>query len=109
MKQTAADEERIRDGVREYYGKCLNGNSDLKTNACTCSAAPDGRIREILPLIDAEILGRFYGCGSPIPPLLDGLTVLDLGCGAGRDVYIVSKLVGEKGHVIGIDMTDEQL
>ncbi|MCQ2071434.1 MAG: methyltransferase domain-containing protein, partial [archaeon] len=36
-------------------------------------------------------------------------TVLDLGCGTGRDVYIVSKLVGESGRSIGIDMTDEQL
>jgi SAM-dependent methyltransferase len=37
------------------------------------------------------------------------MTVLDLGCGTGRDVYTVSKLVGESGHVIGIDMTDEQI
>ena len=37
------------------------------------------------------------------------MTVLDLGCGSGRDVYVVSKLVGENGHVIGIDMTQEQL
>ena len=36
-------------------------------------------------------------------------SVLDLGCGTGRDVYIVSKLVGESGHVIGVDMTPEQL
>jgi SAM-dependent methyltransferase len=34
---------------------------------------------------------------------------LDLGCGSGRDVYVASKLVGEKGHVIGVDMTPEQL
>ena len=36
------------------------------------------------------------------PPLLEGLTVLDLGCGTGRDVYIASRLVGETGHVIGV-------
>ena len=35
--------------------------------------------------------------------------MLDLGCGAGRDVYIASQLVGPSGHVTGIDMTDEQL
>jgi arsenite methyltransferase len=40
---------------------------------------------------------------------LEGLTVLDLGCGVGRDVYVISKLVGSKGKVIGIDMTEEQL
>ena len=34
---------------------------------------------------------------------------MDLGCGAGRDVYIASQLVGPKGRVIGVDMTQEQL
>jgi SAM-dependent methyltransferase len=40
---------------------------------------------------------------------LTGASVLDLGCGAGRDVYIASQLVGATGKVIGIDMTAEQL
>nr|HPO24131.1 methyltransferase domain-containing protein [Arenimonas sp.] len=52
---------------------------------------------------------RFYGCGSPIPAALNGCTVLDLGCGTGRDVYLLSRLVGEHGRVIGVDMTAEQL
>jgi SAM-dependent methyltransferase len=41
--------------------------------------------------------------------VLAGLRVLDLGCGAGRDVFILSKLVGEHGEVVGVDMTPEQL
>ena len=101
---------RITDDVKEYYGKILNGTKDLKTKACCCS--PDSFPKEIkaaLSLIDDEILTRFYGCGSPLPPLLEGMTVLDLGCGTGRDVYVAARLVGEEGHVIGIDMTDEQL
>jgi arsenite methyltransferase len=40
---------------------------------------------------------------------LEGKTVLDLGSGSGRDCFILSKLVGPKGKVIGVDMTDEQL
>jgi arsenite methyltransferase len=56
-----------------------------------------------------EVKARFYGCGSPIPPALDGITVLDLGCGSGRDCYVISKLVGPQGSVIGLDMTEEQL
>jgi len=52
---------------------------------------------------------RFYGCGSPLPPALQGCTVLDLGCGSGRDCYLLSRLVGEAGLVIGVDMTVEQL
>jgi SAM-dependent methyltransferase len=59
--------------------------------------------------MDNEILEKFCGCGSPIPPALDGCTILDLGCGSGRDVYLASYLVGPKGFVIGVDMTDEQL
>jgi SAM-dependent methyltransferase len=63
----------------------------------------------ILADIDAEILDRFYGCGSPIPAAADDCTVLDLGCGSGRDAYLVSALVGLAGRVIGVDMTEEQL
>jgi SAM-dependent methyltransferase len=97
------------EGVKDYYGKVLQGTKDLKTSAC-CSIEtfPPAR-RAILSEIDAEILDRFYGCGSPIPPAIKGCTVLDLGCGSGRDVYLASKLVGPNGFVIGIDMTDEQL
>jgi ubiquinone/menaquinone biosynthesis C-methylase UbiE len=41
--------------------------------------------------------------------MLSGLTVLDLGCGTGRDCYVAAQLVGESGLVIGLDMTDQQL
>jgi ubiquinone/menaquinone biosynthesis C-methylase UbiE len=100
----------ITDKVKDYYGKQLTGNKDLKTTACCCGEdSLPGYIKDILPLIDDEICDKFYGCGSPLPPALEGCTVLDLGCGTGRDVYIASKLVGENGHVIGVDMTDEQL
>jgi ubiquinone/menaquinone biosynthesis C-methylase UbiE len=52
---------------------------------------------------------KYYGCGSPIPHELDGIRVLDVGCGTGRDVYILSRLVGQKGFAWGIDMTDNQI
>lgn len=93
-----------------YYGETLQGTDDLKSDVCcsTDQSWPHGA-KEALALIDDEIMKRFYGCGSPIPPLLDGCTVVDLGCGTGRDVYVASKLVGESGFVTGIDMTDEQL
>ncbi len=95
--------------VQDYYSKRVQKSSDLKTNACCSSETIPREHREILAQLDDEILTKFYGCGSPIPPALEGQTVLDLGCGTGRDVYLVSKLVGEQGHVIGLDMTDEQL
>lgn len=102
-------ENTIHKQVSEYYGKILRSSDDLKTNACCTSSAPPRYVREILPMIKDEIISRFYGCGSPISMGLEGCTVLDLGCGTGRDVFILSKLVGENGHVHGVDMTPEQI
>ena len=100
----------IIEDVKEYYGKQLQSKNDLKTNACTtCGDNLPAEIRDIMPLIADEIIDRFYGCGSPLPPMLAGMTVLDLGCGTGRDIYIASKLVGESGCAIGVDMTIEQI
>ena len=101
--------EKIIEQVKEYYGKQIQSKDDLKASGCCCINKPPAEIREILPLIADEITNRFYGCGSPLPPLLEGMTVLDLGCGTGRDIYIASKLVGESGLAIGVDMTTEQI
>jgi len=97
------------ESVKEYYGKTLNTNKDLKTNACCLMDSLPKNIREVLKEIHPEGVEKFYGCGSPIPLDLKGMTVLDLGSGSGRDCYILSKLVGESGKVIGVDMTDEQI
>lgn len=96
--------------LREYYGKVLQKTGDLQTSACCCvdeNLSP--AVKAALAELDDDILTRFYGCGSPLPPLLEGRTVLDLGCGAGRDTYLASRLVGPTGRVIGVDMTEEQL
>lgn len=98
-----------KEAVKEYYGKILKGQKDLETNACCSTGSMPEPQKSILRMIEPEILDKFYGCGSPIPPLLSGCNVLDLGCGTGRDVYIASYLVGEQGLVTGVDMTDEQL
>jgi len=95
--------------VRAYYGETLNTNGDLKTKACCTADAMPEYLKPILREIDDEITAKFYGCGSPIPFALEGCTVLDLGCGTGRDVYLASKLVGYAGRVIGVDMTEQQL
>ncbi len=51
------------------------------------------------------------GCGSPtaVASLKKGEVVLDLGSGAGIDVFIAAGKVGPKGKVIGIDMTKEMV
>jgi arsenite methyltransferase len=95
--------------VQEYYGKVLDNSDKLQTNACCCSDSVPLHLKSIINKIEPEIVQRFYGCGSPIPAALDGCTVLDLGCGTGRDTYVCSKLVGPQGHVIGVDMTAEQI
>ena len=105
MSQTIDAKEE----VKNYYGKVLTGKKDLKTNACCGTDNFPAHLREVVKLIHPEIIEKCYGCGSPIPSVLEGLAVLDLGCGTGRDSYILSKLVGPNGQVIGIDMTDEQL
>jgi len=97
------------DDIKEYYGKTLKSNDDLKTSACCTDDVLPGYIKSIIADLEDEIVAKYYGCGSPLPVSLEGSTVLDLGCGTGRDVYIASKLVGSDGFVIGIDMTDEQL
>ena len=102
-------EQSVTELVKEYYGKTLQSKEDLLSGACCALDRPPAEIRNVLPLIADEILTKFYGCGSPLPPLLEGMTVLDLGCGTGRDVYIASKLVGEAGRSIGVDMTIEQI
>ncbi|UQA97066.1 methyltransferase domain-containing protein [Streptomyces halobius] len=95
--------------VKEYYGQVLASTADLKTTACCTDAAPPAHIAAALARVHEEVKDRYYGCGSPIPPALEGATVLDLGCGSGRDAYVLSQLVGPTGKVIGIDMTDGQL
>lgn len=95
--------------VKDYYGKELASSADLKTNACCDASAIPGWLKPVLANIHPEVLSRYYGCGLVCPPLLAGCRVLDLGSGSGRDVYALSQLVGPKGEVVGVDMTDEQL
>jgi len=97
------------DSVQKYYGETLQGSQDLQTNACcTPDAVPD-YLKAVLGKIHDEVLARYYGCGLVAPGELEGARILDLGSGSGRDVFALSALVGEAGHVTGVDMTDAQL
>jgi arsenite methyltransferase len=103
------DSGSVRAFVQDYYGRQLQSSADLKTNACCAAGAPPAHISAALANIHDDVLSRFYGCGFPIPGALPGATVVDLGCGTGRDVFVLSQLVGASGRVIGVDMTQEQL
>jgi arsenite methyltransferase len=97
------------DFVKKYYGEVLERTEDLKTSACCTVEAPPKHIAEALGRVHSEVSSRYYGCGMVVPEALEGRKILDLGCGTGRDCYMLAQLVGPTGKVVGIDMTDEQL
>src|SRR5437016_6257727 len=61
-----------------------------------------------LAALPAECTASFAGIGNPhaIAPILQGETVLDIGCGAGMDLLLAARRAGSTGHAIGIDMTE---
>ncbi|NWS56510.1 AS3MT methyltransferase, partial [Chunga burmeisteri] len=95
---------------QDYYGKELQKSEDLKTNACVTLARPLPKaVRDALERVHEEVVARYYGCGLVIPECLASCRILDLGSGSGRDCYLLSQLVGERGQVTGIDMTEDQV
>ncbi|MGI0017550.1 MAG: arsenite methyltransferase [Nitrosotalea sp.] len=109
----------IKEKVKERYGKiALTGNSDCCCMPGECNT-DDSLIdaskiigydqEELKSIPEAAILG--VGCGAPIKfaNLKDGETVVDLGSGAGIDVFLSVNKVSKSGKVIGIDMTDQML
>ncbi|KAM3913983.1 arsenite methyltransferase-like [Leptodactylus fuscus] len=101
---------QTHDDVKHYYGKQLSSTKDLKTSACAAPAKPIPKhIKDALSEVHEDITSRYYGCGLTVPQCLEDCRILDLGSGSGRDCYILSQLVGPKGQITGVEMTDEQL
>ena len=114
-------QESIKANVKEKYGKiALSGNSDCCCMPQDCCEVADNLlkktliaigydIKDIESLPNESILG--VGCGAPLnfANLKEGETVVDLGSGAGIDVFLASKSMNNTGKVIGIDFTDEML
>jgi arsenite methyltransferase len=71
-----------------------------------CPIDYDGQYLKIIP---QEVIERDYGCGDPTRYLRQGEVVVDLGSGTGKICFIAAQIVGPKGKVIGVDMTDEML
>jgi SAM-dependent methyltransferase len=88
--------------VQERYTDAAGSRSE---DLC-CPQLYDPRLLEAIP---EEVLQRDYGCGDPSRYVREGDTVLDLGSGGGKICFIASQIVGAKGCVIGIDMTDQML
>jgi MoaA/NifB/PqqE/SkfB family radical SAM enzyme/SAM-dependent methyltransferase len=98
------DVDKPRASVRKYYSAA----AATPQPALCCPTKYDD---EAVAHIPREVLDRFYGCGSPIglAGVTLGETVVDLGSGAGIDVFIAAKRTGPTGSVIGIDMTPAML
>lgn len=95
--------------TQKYYGETLSTSGDLQTNACCTDEKPPAEVRAALKNVSDVVLNKYYGCGLVYPECIEGKAVMDLGCGAGRDVYVLAQLVGEEGKVIGVDFTEGQL
>jgi arsenite methyltransferase len=95
----AQSKERI---VRQRYAA---GAKERADKLC-CQINYDSKYLKAIP---AEVIERDYGCGDPSSYVREGETVLDLGSGTGKICFIAAQIVGPKGKVIGVDMTDEML
>lgn len=113
VKENASD---IKDMVREKYAAiAVNAQS-----GCGCCGPEDSnKIVGYTVMADEYTNKEGYvaeadlglGCGIPVDyaEMKAGDTVVDLGAGAGNDVFVARAIVGETGHVIGIDMTPEMI
>lgn len=110
------DDKEIKKAVKKRYAKFAQDN----TSCCqTCNSKKEDITKqteaigysanELKSIPDSAVMG--LGCGNPtaLADLKDGETVLDLGSGAGIDVFLAANKVGESGRVIGVDMTEEMI
>jgi len=113
-------EVEIKKNVREGYAKIAKkgdpGCFPMAPSCCGGQSMVEAMSRnigysdeDIRSVPEGSNLG--LGCGNPIAlaSLKKGETVLDLGAGAGFDCFLAAARVGEKGRVIGVDMTPEMV
>lgn len=113
------EKEVVRGKVREGYARiAVSGSSCCGSNASSCCGnVPATELAKRIGYSEWDLSGLPDGanmglsCGNPtaLASLRSGETVLDLGCGAGFDVFIAGRKVGSTGRVIGVDMTPEMI
>jgi SAM-dependent methyltransferase len=117
LKGAKVEDKQIKKDLREGYARIARQGSSCCTPANSCCGSTDlaqnisksigYTEKELKAIPEGANLG--LGCGNPVAlaSLKEGETVLDLGSGAGLDCFLAAKKVGEKGRVIGVDMTPE--
>lgn len=112
-KTTRENARTIKEGVRKRYAEKARGTASCcvpEAKVCTEESPTIYSLqeRESLP---ETVTSAPLGCGNPVAlaELKPGEVVLDLGSGGGIDCFLASQQVGEKGKVIGLDMTAEMV
>jgi len=115
-KMEKLTELQTRESIAKNYAKIAQESNSCGCSSGGCCGTSDeissqlGYSKEQLSAIPKES-NKGLGCGNPIniASLKKGEVVLDLGSGAGLDCFLASIEVGEKGFVIGVDMTREMV
>jgi arsenite methyltransferase len=112
-----SQEERIKEAVKAYYGARAQQvvPSCCGPEAC-CGGVSTEEQAVAVPQADSPCCADEWavgslGCGNPrdFVELQEGQVVLDLGSGLGLEVILAARMVGDKGKVIGLDMTPEMI
>src|SRR5258708_21456561 len=101
--------EAITSAVEEHYAAVARGEASACGAPASDVARTIGYSDEELAIAGDANLG--LGCGNPlaVTEIKPGMTVLDVGSGAGFDAFLAWNRVGASGRVIGVDMTDAML
>jgi 2-polyprenyl-3-methyl-5-hydroxy-6-metoxy-1,4-benzoquinol methylase len=111
------NDDEIKEVVKEKYGEIARTSGASSSCSCCCSGSQSAPIYTTFSQDYSKKAGYVkdadlgLGCGIPTDTvnIKPGETVVDLGSGAGNDVFIAQRLVGTTGTVIGIDMTEAMI
>ncbi|MEZ4651008.1 MAG: methyltransferase domain-containing protein [Candidatus Eisenbacteria bacterium] len=106
------DDRQIQEAVREKYRKVARTAEGVFGYATGQEGARAlGYDAQAIADAPPELMASFCGVGNPLSlgPVRSGETILDVGCGAGFDVYVASRILGEDGLALGLDLTPEMV